>query len=55
MKVKLHGKFEKAYHKLIAPYKKLSIKFDQRIELFKTNPQNPILHDHPLKGNKIGL
>jgi len=25
------------------------------LELFKINPQNPILRDHALKGDKIGL
>lgn len=27
----------------------------QRIELFKINPANPMLHDHALKGTKLGL
>lgn len=38
----------------MARNKKLSKKFDQRVELFLSDPDSPILKDHALTGDKIG-
>lgn len=55
MKAHFHTSFQKVFVKRIQPQKKLSRKFDERFKLFMMNPHNPLLSDHPLKGNKEGL
>lgn len=52
MIVQLHPKFKAAYKKRIAYSSKLVIKTEERIKLFKENPQNPILKDHALTGRE---
>ena len=55
MNVGGHPKFQRAYNRRIASNRKLVRKFHERVDLFQNNPQNPLLNDHPLKGDKRGL
>lgn len=55
MKIKLHNRFKKAYKSRIAPHRKLVQQTAERIDLFKTNPKNPLLKDHGLSGAKKDL
>ncbi len=52
MKIIFSKRFQKRYKKLP---KNLREQFDKRIDLFKENSNNPILCDHALKGNFLGL
>ena len=52
MKVELHPAFKKYYKKRISNNPKLVAKTASRLKLFRENPANPILNDHPLKGSK---
>lgn len=49
------GNFIKHFSKRIEPFTNLSQKFDERIKVFLTDSSHPILKDHQLKGDKIGL
>lgn len=51
----LHHSFLKSFDKRIGRNSKLSIQTQKRIELFKENPDSPLLKDHPLTGKKQGL
>lgn len=53
--VKTHPKFDKNYRRRILPHPHLDTKFKERLNLFITNPRNPILKDHPLIGKKKHL
>lgn len=55
MRVELARSFLKAYKKRIQTNVKLDAQLATRIDLFKANAKNPILNDHALKGNKLGL
>lgn len=48
-------KFKKNYKKRIQGNPSLDKRFEERYLLFLQNPSNPILQDHPLKGNKLGM
>lgn len=54
-KIRYVGNFIKHFNKRIEPHLNLSQKSNERIKLFLINPNHPILKDHQLKGNKIGL
>ncbi len=55
IKIQYSKQFLKHFDKRINPYLRISEKFDNRIALFSENPDNPLLHNHPLKGTKLGL
>ena len=55
MKIKLHPRFKKNYKIRIALNQKLSLQTKERISLFRTDPNNPLLKDHTLTGTKKGL
>lgn len=50
MKIKLHKNFQKRYHKLTQHQKE---KFKEKRDLFLKDEFNPILNNHPLKGNYL--
>ena len=51
----LHHSFLKSFDKRIRRNSKLSLQTQTRIELFKQGPNNPLLKDHQLTGNKRGF
>lgn len=55
MKIYFSESFKKSYKKRVLNDKKLLIQFKKRYQLFKHNPENPLLKDHKLKGSKLGL
>ncbi len=55
MTVELARSFLKSYTKRVRQNRKLDRQYTQRVELFRTSPTNPMLHDHALSGNKQGL
>ena len=55
MKIRPYPRFEKAYKNRISTNEKLVRRTEERIALFKSNPENPILKDHGLVGSKRGL
>jgi addiction module RelE/StbE family toxin len=52
MIIETHPKFDKNFSKRINPNKKLIKQFQNRLTLFRDNPQHPILKDHQLTGSK---
>lgn len=52
MKTEFNSKFRKHYKSRIVNNTKLLSRTEDRIRLFKLNPQNPILKDHQLTGDK---
>lgn len=52
MKIKLHKNFQKRYQKLTQQQKE---KFKEKRDLFLKDEFNPILNNHPLKGNYSGF
>ncbi len=52
MIIRLHHHFEKSYKRRASNNPKLVEKTRQRLELFKEDAKNPILEDHPIKGDK---
>lgn len=52
MRIELHPNFKKSYKSRIAKNQKLTRKTADRIELFRENPNNPILKNHSLKGEE---
>lgn len=54
MEIKYHKKFQKNYKVRIAPYSKLTSQFAKRLGLFISNPNNLLLKDHGLTGEKAG-
>lgn len=55
MTIALSRSFLKAYTKRIGNNGKLDRQYARRVDLYKTNPANPVLNDHHLKGTKLGL
>ena len=55
MTIELASSFLKSYKKRIRHNSKLDHQYAKRIEIFRTNPDNPLLHDHSLVGSKLGL
>lgn len=51
MKIILHKGFEKQYKKLRPNEKR---RFKERRNIFLQNPDDPILHNHPLRGKYKG-
>ncbi|MEK7165197.1 MAG: type II toxin-antitoxin system mRNA interferase toxin, RelE/StbE family [Patescibacteria group bacterium] len=54
MNIEFHLEYKKAYKKRISSQPKLVSKSKERIELFRNNPQNPLLKDHALTGTRRG-
>ncbi len=52
MTVRLHATFTKSYQKRVKPFPKLVKQFQQRLELFISNPKHLQLKDHALQGEK---
>ena len=52
MNIAYHQQFAKHFKRRILPQPKLVAKFKQRLKLLLTDPKNPLLADHPLKGKK---
>lgn len=52
--IRKHPTFTKHYRKRILPHSNIHKRFEQRLEYFCANPKNPILSDHPLKGDQSG-
>ena len=52
--VRYASAFRKHYPKRIKPFPALHAKFEERLSMLLTNSRNPLLHDHELKGNKVG-
>lgn len=46
--------FRKHFAKRIANVPMFRKKFDARLSFFLNNPNHPLLHDHPLKGDQSG-
>lgn len=55
MNVYFTKKFKSNYKKRVQPFKSLDKKFEDRYDLFVVNPNSPLLKNHPLKGDKLGL
>ena len=55
MTIELAPSFLKAYKKRIRYTIKLDRQYSKRVEMFRTNHSNPVIHDHALSGNKQGL
>ena len=55
MKIELHPDFKKSYKNRISSNPKLIAKTTNRINIFKKNPQDSILKDHPLKGSRKNI
>lgn len=54
MILRYHKTFLSHLHRRISPHPKLLKQFQKRLKEFLANPQNPLLKDHPLTGNKTG-
>lgn len=52
MNIILSKKFLKNFRKRVLPKPKLLHKYDVRAKLFREDPTNKVLNDHPLKGVK---
>jgi len=50
MRLARHRQFVRHFQKRILPFPKLVARFKQRLKLLLTEPDNPLLNDHPLKG-----
>lgn len=50
MEIKYHKRFLKNFKKRIVSNPKLIEQFEERLEKFKENPNNPILKNHKLAG-----
>ena len=55
MKINYHRIFKKDFRSRILPHENLVKRFEERLELFLTDPKNPILQDHALVGKRINL
>ncbi len=55
MKIELHPDFKKSYKKRISNNPKLVLKTAQRVKLFQSGVNDPVLKDHQLKGSKNNL
>ncbi len=54
MLIELHPAFKKSFKKRIANNSKLKKQFQKRIDMFRQNPQHPLLKNHSLIGEKKG-
>lgn len=52
VKILFARKFLKNFRKRIAPNRKLSRRYDERVKIFLTDSRSPVLKDHPLAGDK---
>jgi len=52
MRIDYHQNFSKHYKKRIANNPSLNARFTERLILFESNPQNPLLRNHRLVGKK---
>jgi mRNA-degrading endonuclease YafQ of YafQ-DinJ toxin-antitoxin module len=52
--IRKHPIFTKHYRKRILSHPALHRRFKERFAWFCDNPHNPVLTDHPLKGDKSG-
>lgn len=50
MKIIWNRNFDKHYKNRVLPYKKINLKFKERIRIFINNPKDPVLKDHQLAG-----
>ena len=55
MKVEFTDNFIKVFRKRYSNNRKITKAFDERLKLFSENPASELIHDHKLKGNKLGL
>lgn len=55
MNVYYTGKFKKHFKQRIKQNPNLQKRFQERLFLFTSSRENPILQDHPLKGKKQSL
>ena len=55
MKINYNRIFKKDFRSRILPHENLVKRFEERLELFLTDPKNPILQDHALVGKRINL
>jgi len=51
MIIRWHKDFQKHYKKRILPFKNKDLKFKERVRIFITDPNSPIIKDHRLKGD----
>jgi addiction module RelE/StbE family toxin len=54
MKIRLHKNFKKSFDKRVKTDQKLRQKFNERLDLFRSERMNPLLRDHALKGDMLG-
>lgn len=52
MIIRYHRQFLKHFQKRISPYPKLEKKFKKQVALWLADPQNHLLRDHRLSGQK---
>lgn len=55
MNIKRIGRFNKHFTQRIKPNPGLAERFKERLDLFLASPQNPILKNHKLRGDKQDL
>lgn len=55
MKLEYYQKFIKHFRKRIEPNPNLFKRFEERVQIFLSNPNDPILKDHQLKGDKANF
>ena len=55
MIIRRHRQFIKNYKKRILPNSQLDKRFEERLELFHQDRQNPLLKNHKLIGSMEGL
>jgi len=55
MEIRYHARFLKHYRQRILRSIGLKRRFQERVEVFSSNPDNEILDDHPLKGKQLGM
>lgn len=51
MKIEFHRTFKKRYRKIPS---KIARQFEERLRIFEVNPPDPLLHNHPLSGDRGG-
>lgn len=52
MRIDYHRNFLKSFRKRIVNHPSLDFKFQERIKIFQSDPQNPLLQNHKLIGHK---
>jgi len=53
--IELHPNFIRNYRKRTRTNKKLLLRVQERIEMFRLNTKNPLIQDHPLTGSRSGF